>query len=64
MATGFYTYDDVPFFFRYRGPALNEALGAEVPDPMVDMFVGDIESGIAGTGPGPASSRARSTARA
>jgi phosphotriesterase-related protein len=64
VATGCYTYDDVPFFFHYRGPALNEALGDEVPDPMVDMFVGDIEIGIAGTGSGPASSSARSTARA
>ncbi|MDA8279768.1 MAG: phosphotriesterase-related protein [Actinomycetota bacterium] len=50
VATGCYTYDSVPFFFHYRGPALNEALGADVPDPMVDMFVGDIETGIAGTG--------------
>jgi phosphotriesterase-related protein len=50
VATGCYTYDDVPFFFHHRGPALNEAVGAEVPDPMVDMFVGDIEQGIAGTG--------------
>ncbi len=46
VATGCYTYDDVPFFFHHRGPAV----GAEVPDPMVDMFVGDIEDGIAGTG--------------
>jgi phosphotriesterase-related protein len=50
VATGCYTYDDVPFFFHYRGPALNAAVGAEVPDPMVDLFVGDIEDGIAGTG--------------
>lgn len=50
VATGCYTYDDVPFFFHHRGPALDEALGAEVPDPMVDMFVGDITDGIAGTG--------------
>src|SRR4249919_1703723 len=42
VATGLYTYGDVPFFFRHRGPALNEALGTEVPDPMVDMFVADI----------------------
>ncbi len=48
-ATGLYTYDDVPFFFHHRGPALNEAVGAEVPDPMVDMFVGDIRDGVAGT---------------
>lgn len=50
VATGCYTYDDVPFFFHHRGPALNEALGTEVPDPMVDMFVGDITDGIARTG--------------
>ena len=50
VATGCYTYDDVPFFFHYRGPALNEALGMELPDPMVDMFVADITEGIAGTG--------------
>ncbi|WP_017587682.1 phosphotriesterase family protein [Nocardiopsis ganjiahuensis] len=49
-ATGIYTYDSVPRYFRYRGPALNEALGTEVPDPMVDMFVADITEGIAGTG--------------
>jgi phosphotriesterase-related protein len=50
VATGLYTYDSVPFFFHHRGPALNAALGAEVPDPMVDMFVADITEGIAGTG--------------
>ncbi len=50
VATGLYTYGDVPFFFHYRGPALNEIAGADVPDPMVDMFVSDIEDGIAGTG--------------
>jgi phosphotriesterase-related protein len=50
VATGCYTYDDVPFFFHHRGPALNEALGVDLPDPMVDMFVGDIRDGIAGTG--------------
>jgi phosphotriesterase-related protein len=50
VATGCYTYDSVPFFFHHRGPALNAALGTEVPDPMVDLFVGDIVDGIAGTG--------------
>ena len=45
VATGCYTYSDVPFFFHYRGPALGD-----VPDPMVDMFVADITEGIAGTG--------------
>jgi phosphotriesterase-related protein len=46
VATGCYTYDDVPFFFHHRGPALDPAL----PDPMVDLFVADIEEGITGTG--------------
>lgn len=50
VATGCYTYGDVPFFFHYRGPALEAALGVAVPDPMVDLFVGDITEGIAGTG--------------
>jgi phosphotriesterase-related protein len=50
VATGCYTYKDVPFFFHHRGPALDAALGTSVPDPMVDMFVGDLEQGIAGTG--------------
>jgi phosphotriesterase-related protein len=49
VATGLYTYDDVPFHFHYRGPALEAVVGAVVPDPMVDMFVGDIRDGIAGT---------------
>lgn len=46
VATGVYTYTDVPFFFRHRGPGLADG----VPDPMVDMFVADITTGIAGTG--------------
>jgi phosphotriesterase-related protein len=50
VATGCYTYDQVPFFFHYRGPALSAAVGADVPDPMVDMFLEDIREGIAGTG--------------
>ncbi|QNG20259.1 phosphotriesterase [Rhodococcus triatomae] len=50
VATGCYTYTDVPFFFHYRGPALDEIAGVSLPDPMVDMFVGDIEEGITGTG--------------
>jgi phosphotriesterase-related protein len=50
VATGCYTYDTVPFFFHYRGPALSAAAGVEVPDPMMDMFVKDITEGIAGTG--------------
>jgi phosphotriesterase-related protein len=50
VATGCYTYDNVPFFFHYRGPALSEAIGIDLPDPMVDMFVGDITDGITDTG--------------
>lgn len=50
VATGVYTYNDAPRFFNHRGPALNDVLGADVPDPMVDLFVGDIRDGIAGTG--------------
>jgi phosphotriesterase-related protein len=50
VATGCYTYNDVPWFFHYRGPALSAAVGVDVPDPMVDMFVTDIRDGIAGTG--------------
>ncbi|MET7287076.1 phosphotriesterase-related protein [Streptomyces sp. NPDC005573] len=50
VATGCYTHTEVPLFFHHRGPALNAVAGTDVPDPMVDMFVGDIEEGIAGTG--------------
>jgi phosphotriesterase-related protein len=46
LATGVYTYDDVPNFFRIRGPAIAEGL----PEPMVAMFVRDLTEGIAGTG--------------
>lgn len=50
VATGIYTYDEVPFFFSNRGPALNKLLSSELSDPMVDMFLGDIVDGITGTG--------------
>ena len=46
VATGIYTYNDVPFYFHYRGPGT--ALGG--PELMVDMFVQDIREGIADTG--------------
>jgi phosphotriesterase-related protein len=46
VATGIYTYHDVPFFFHHRGPALDPSL----PDPMVDLFVRDLTEGISGTG--------------
>lgn len=46
VATGIYTYNDVPRYFHFRGPGtvLNG------PELMVDMFVRDIEEGIADTG--------------
>ena len=50
VATGCYTFQDVPNFFRFRGPALNEALGREVEEPMVELFIRDITTGIANTG--------------
>lgn len=46
VATGVYTYNDLPMYFSYRGPGT--ILGG--PEPMVEMFVRDIEEGIAGTG--------------
>ncbi len=46
VATGLYTYNELPYYFLYRGPGT--LLGGE--EPLVEMFVGDIENGIAGTG--------------
>jgi phosphotriesterase-related protein len=46
VATGIYTYCDVPHYFQYRGPGT--VLGGE--ELMADMFVHDIEQGIGGTG--------------
>jgi phosphotriesterase-related protein len=46
VATGVYTYNEVPMYFHYRGPGTT--LGG--PELMVDMFVKDIEEGIGGTG--------------
>jgi phosphotriesterase-related protein len=43
VATGVYTYNEIPFYFRHRGPALG------LPEPMVDMFVRDLTEGIPGT---------------
>ncbi len=50
VATGCYTYRDVPFFFHHRTPAVRAGLGMEEPEPLVAMFTGDIVDGIAGTG--------------
>ena len=44
-ATGIYTYNDVPLYFHFQGPGTE--LGG--PEMMVNMFVKDIEEGIAGT---------------
>lgn len=50
VATGCYTYDEVPFFFHHRDPGVKALLGLDDADPMVAMFTGDITDGIAGTG--------------
>jgi phosphotriesterase-related protein len=49
-ATGYYTYQDVPFFSHYRRPDVRSRIGMADPEPMVPMFVADITEGIAGTG--------------
>jgi phosphotriesterase-related protein len=46
VATGVYTYNDVPMYFHFQGPGTT--LGG--PELMTDMFVKDVEEGIAGTG--------------
>jgi phosphotriesterase-related protein len=44
VATGLYTYNEVPLSFKFRGT------GQGGVDPMTTMFIGDINEGIAGTG--------------
>jgi phosphotriesterase-related protein len=46
VATGIYTYNDIPFYFHFQGPGT--AMGG--PELMIDLFVRDIERGIADTG--------------
>jgi len=46
VATGVYTYNDAPMYFHFQGPGTE--LGG--PELMIDMFVRDIEQGIADTG--------------
>ncbi|EUA85161.1 aryldialkylphosphatase [Mycobacterium ulcerans str. Harvey] len=46
VATGLYTYNDVPYRFHYQGPGGM----LDGPEIMTDMFVRDIEQGIADTG--------------
>lgn len=45
-ATGIYIHSELPPYFRHRGPGRL----LDGPEPLVEMFVGDIESGIGGTG--------------
>jgi phosphotriesterase-related protein len=46
VATGIYTYNDVPHYFHFRGPGTL----LDGPELMTDMFVRDITQGIADTG--------------
>ena len=46
VATGLYTYNDVPFRFHYQGPGTL----LDGPEIMTEMFVRDITEGIADTG--------------
>lgn len=45
-ATGIYTYHEAPYYFHYRGPGTL----LDGPEVMADMFIKDIEEGIADTG--------------
>ncbi len=47
VATGLYTYDELPHQYEHRGPGLLFDLPV---DPMVTDFRRDVEAGIAGTG--------------
>ncbi|WP_439030979.1 phosphotriesterase family protein [Gordonia terrae] len=46
VATGLYTYNDIPFQFHYAGPGML----FDVPEPLVTLFVRDLTEGIADTG--------------
>jgi phosphotriesterase-related protein len=46
LATGLYTYDDVPMFFKFRGPGLL----IDGPELLSEFFIRDLTEGIAGTG--------------
>lgn len=45
VATGIYTYDSLPMPFHFQGPGCE----FEMPEPLIDMFVNDIENGIGDT---------------
>lgn len=46
VATGLYTFNDLPVQFEYRGPGRL----VDIPEPLTEMFVSDITEGIADTG--------------
>jgi phosphotriesterase-related protein len=46
VATGVYTYNEVPMYFHFQGPGT--ILGG--PEPMVDVFIREIRDGIGETG--------------
>ena len=46
VATGLYAYDDVPMFFKFRGPGLL----IDGPELLTEFFVKDLTEGIADTG--------------
>ncbi|MCE0765576.1 phosphotriesterase-related protein [Pseudonocardia kujensis] len=46
VATGLYAYDDVPMFFKFRGPGLL----IDGPELLTEFFVQDLTKGIADTG--------------
>lgn len=46
VATGVYTYNEIPFQFHYTGPGLL----FDVAEPLVELFVKDLTEGIADTG--------------
>jgi phosphotriesterase-related protein len=50
VATGCYTFDEVPFYFRRRSAEIEASLGRPARDEMTEFFVRDITEGIAGTG--------------
>ena len=46
VATGLYTYNEIPFQFHYTGPGLL----FDTPEPLTELFVRDLTEGIADTG--------------
>jgi phosphotriesterase-related protein len=46
VATGLYTFNDVPHQFHYRGPGLM----FDGPEPLTELFVKDLTTGVADTG--------------